>query len=211
MESKEQLPTSPTDSTESRQGNTIVVAIDFTSADSYLALNPAIALAHELDLALSLQPFRVSPSPIPSETRGENDAQRHKRIRAQYRQLDTKRYAQTRGIELLADPIGVDPTLAHFGLLLASNRGVGSEYAQIVFQEFWKNELDLEREEEIVNVLRRVGVGRTQFLKEMQLRLSEIREDLLSREVFSVPTFLVKGERFIGRQHIPMIRTLLEV
>ncbi len=133
------------------------------------------------------------------------------RIRAQYRHLDTRRYAQIRGIELLADPIGIDPTLAHLGLIVTTNHGVEPQYAQVVFGKFWKNELDLECEDEIASVLRRVGVRNTDFLKEMQPQLSEIRERLLSQEVFSVPTFLVKDERFIGRQHIPMIRKLLEI
>ena len=164
-----------------------------------------------MSLKLSLRPFTVRQSPIPSESPNENDAQRHKRIRAQYRHLDTRRYAQIRGIELLADPIGIDPTLAHLGLIVATNHGVEPQYAQVVFGKFWKNELDLECEDEIVSVLRRVGVRNTDFLKEMQPQLSEIRERLLSQEVFSVPTFLVKDERFIGRQHIPMIRKLLEI
>lgn len=150
-------------------------------------------------------------SPIPSETSNENDAQRHKRVKAQYRQMESKRYAQTRGIELLADPVGVDPALAHLGLVLADDHGAASEYSQLVFRKFWNNELDLGSEKQITSVLRGIGVGHSDSLQELQPRLSEIHEELLSQEVFSVPTFLVKGERFIGRQHIPMIRSLLEV
>ena len=164
-----------------------------------------------MSLDLSLQPFRVRLSPIPAERPNENDAQRHKRIRAEYRQSDAKRYAQIRGIELLVDPVGVDPALAHLGLVLADDHGAASEYSQLIFQKFWNNELDLESEKQITSVLRDIGVGHTDSLEELQPKLSKIREDLLSQEVFSVPTFLVKKERFIGRQHISMIRSLLQV
>lgn len=163
-----------------------------------------------MSLDLTLQPFRVRQSLIPTEVPNENNAQRHKRIRAQYRHLDTKRYAHIRGIELLADPNGIDSTLAHLGLILATDYGVGTDYSQLVFEGFWKKELNLEKEDEIVSVLRNVGVGQAYSLKEFQPRLLEIHKHLLAQEVFSVPTFLANGERFIGRQHIPMIRRLLE-
>lgn len=112
---------------------------------------------------------------------------------------------------MLADPIGVDPTIAHLGLLLANDHGVGSKYSKVVFRKFWRNELDLACEEAIVSVLQGVGIEDTDSLNELKPRLSEIYEELLSQEVFSVPTFLVKGERFIGRQHSSMIRRLFDL
>ena len=199
----------PTNSVELRT-ESLVVAIDFTSADSYLALDPAIALADELNLCLSLYPFRVRLNPIPTEGPNENEAQRHKRIRAQYRQSDTKRYAHVRGIELLADPTEVDPTLAHLGLILATDHGVGPEYAQVVFRGLWTNQIDVQCEDDVISVLRSLGVERSDPLHLLEPNLSTVREEMLAREVFSVPTFLIKGERFIGRQHSSMIRSLFQ-
>lgn len=164
-----------------------------------------------MSLSLYLQPFRVRLRPFPSEVPNESDAQRHKRIRAQYRQSDTKRYAQVRGIELLVNPVGVDPTIAHLGLILATDHGVGSEYARVVFGSFWKNKLNLESENEIVSVLRGIGIEEIVSLDGLKSRMAALHEELMSQEVFSVPTFLLRGERFIGRQHIPMIRNLYQL
>lgn len=200
----------PTDSAELRT-ESLVVAVDFTSADSYLALDPAIELANELKLGLSLQPFRVPLTPISAERPNENDTQRHKRIRAQYRQSDTRRYAQVRGIELLADPTEVDPTLAHLGLILATDHGVGPEFAQVVFRGLWTNQIDVHSEDNVLSVLRSLGVECSDPLHLLGPKLSTVRDEMLAREVFSVPTFLIRGERFIGRQHFSMIRNLLEL
>lgn len=112
---------------------------------------------------------------------------------------------------MLANPVGVDPTIAHLGLILATDHGVGSEYARVVFGSFWKNELNLESENEIVSVLRGIGIEEIVSLDGLKSRMAALHEELMSQEVFSVPTFLLRGERFIGRQHIPMIRNLYQL
>ncbi|MCY3885328.1 MAG: DsbA family protein [Gammaproteobacteria bacterium] len=203
------LQTFPISSDQSNSAATIAIAIDFTSANSYLALAPAIELAEELEVEIQLLPFRVLQNSVPDVEDNESDSQHHKRIRAEYRQWETNQYARVRGIELIADPVGIDPTLAHLGLILASDRSLGKEYSQQVFRLFWTKKLDLECEHQLLSVLQSIGIEPHESLHEFRPQLMELRNELLDAEVFAVPTFLVSGERFVGRQHLRIIRRLL--
>ena len=194
---------------ELKHKSSIVVAIDFTSADSYLAIDPVIYFAIEQGVNLQFQPFRVRTGSVPLELANESHSQRHKRIKAEYRRMDTRRYATIRGLELLAEPVGVDPTLAHLGLILANDQGMGTEFSKSVFRLFWTNKLDLECEHQILSVLHSIGIERNDSLHEFRPQLMKLRNELLDAEVFAVPTFLVSGEKFVGRQHLQMIRSLL--
>lgn len=200
-----------TDSSDLRSTPRIDVAIDFTSADSFLALDPVIELARELETDLWFQPFRVRQNPVPRKLPNEGDAQRHRRLRAEYRKMDSRRYAKIRGLELRANPSGVDPTLAHLGLILANDEGVGLEFSRSVFDKFWKGELNLACEDAIASELLVHGIRRTESLHDTLPQLASLRRKLLAKGVFSVPTFLLGPERYIGRQHLPMIRDLLTV
>lgn len=187
----------------------ILLALDFTSASSYLALGPAVAIAEEIGVELRLQPFRVPQVPTPTKVQKESVAERHQRIRAEYRSADLERYAEVQGIRLEIAPYGIDPTFAHGALLVANEHGVGIEFARRVFRGLWEGTLDIESSNEIRKVLQGLDVEFNHSMDLLQAQLDEIRSTLEEQEIYSVPTFLVKGERFIGRQHFPMIRSML--
>lgn len=187
----------------------ILLALDFTSVSSYLALNPAVAIAEEIGVELQLQPFRVPQSPPPARVRNESDSERHQRIRAEYRAVDVQRYAEVQGIRLERAPYGIDPTLAHAALLEANENGVGVEFALRVFEGFWDGTLNIENSDEIRDLLRGFDLEFKTPLDNLDEKLARVRSALEEQEVYSVPTFLVKGERYIGRQHLPMIRSIL--
>ena len=187
----------------------ILLAIDFTSVSSYLAIGPAIALAEELGTPLELLPFRVPQARTPERVPNEDAAQRHARVRAEYRQMDAERYARIQGIKLAVSPTEVDPSSAHGFLLVANDAGVGTEFASVVFERFWNGTLALESSTTVRAILEELGAETKVSPEQLQDRLERVRSRLIDQEVYSVPTFLVNGERFIGRQHLPMIRWML--
>ena len=189
----------------------ILLALDFTSASSYLAIGPAVALSEEIGVDLLLQPFRVPQVPAPTRVQNESMSERHQRIRAEYRSADLERYAEVQGIRLEIAPYGIDPTLAHGALLVANEHGVGIEFARRVFTSFWEGRLDIESSTEIRNVLEGLDAEFNPSMDLLHAQLDEVRSTLEEQEIYSVPTFLVEGERFIGRQHFPMIRSMLSV
>ena len=187
----------------------IELAIDFTSVQSYLALGPTVALAEELDAPLTLLPYRVPVTRRTQRTPGEETVkERHARVRAEYTAADIVRYARVQGIELAARAEDVDSTIALSGLLWANREDRGIEYAQAVFREFWQGTLALDGAEAIANVLDACGAPGFDG-KAAIAALEKVRDALAEKGVFTVPMYVVEGQAFLGRQHLPMIRWLL--
>ena len=187
------------------------LAFDFTSAASLLAFKPACALADELGVAIDWLPFgtqaRATPPPKPNETVGE----RHLRVRAEYVARDTARYARVQGIELNRDAEGVDSALARAGCLWANRHGVGRAYVERVLLQFWAARLDIEDSRAIAAVLAELAAPTfdDHAAARAAAELAAHQTALQERGVFNVPTFLVADQHFVGRQHLPMIRSLL--
>jgi 2-hydroxychromene-2-carboxylate isomerase len=87
-------------------------------------------------------------------------------------------------------------------------------YHDRVFERFWKRELDIEDIAVVTSALREAGADTAGFAAYAASegpaevnRISRAAEDI---GVFGVPTFVIDGELFWGREHIPDIREMLE-
>ena len=186
----------------------IRLAVDFKSALSWLSLGPTTALADELGVPLQLLPYRTEVSALSQAVEEETVSERHARVRAEYYAADLKRYAELQHIELIADNRGVDSTMSLLGLMWANREGVGLNYAQTVYSQFWLGLMDLDDSQTIHDTL--ASSGATAFdPAAMREELDELRTSLEAEGVFNVPMYLVEGQTFQGREHLPMIRWLL--
>jgi 2-hydroxychromene-2-carboxylate isomerase len=86
-------------------------------------------------------------------------------------------------------------------------------YHDRVFERFWRRELDIEDPAAITAVLAEVGAASIEFdhylSGEGRREHDAIREAAETAGIFGVPTFVVDGELFWGREHIPSIRQML--
>ena len=86
-------------------------------------------------------------------------------------------------------------------------------YHDRVFDRFWRRELDIEDAEAIAAVLSEVHADRTGFRGFLagagRIELDTIRESAEAAGVFGVPSFIVEGELFWGREHLADIREKL--
>lgn len=192
------------------------VAIDFKSPYACLAIGPTCALAEELGLDIEWRPFLTAawkkyPPPSPGEDRGT----RHRRFRAEYIERDLMRYAADRGLAIRGLYRQTDSTLAAIGLLWA-RRGpapLAQAYVRRVFERYWREELDLEDERQIRALLAELDAplfGFEEFVRgEGRTELERAQAELQNAGVFDVPTYIVNGDVFLGRQHLPLIRRLL--
>ena len=184
----------------------IELVFDFVSINSYLALNPAKRLADDLGVELKLTPLR-STSELNSlaRTSDEGVAERHRRVREAYKRIDAMRYAAVQGLKIAIEGNDCDSSVALRGLIAANAENRAFEYTSLVFQRYWTGELKLDSTSAIDALLSELGV--TEF-KESDTRrhLESIRVELGEREINAVPTFWIEGERYQGRQHLPMIR-----
>lgn len=186
----------------------IEVAFDFTSVASLLAYKPTQALANELGVEVAWLPFPTPDRPAPKHRAKETVGERHARVRAEYVAQDAARYARVQGVALARDAAGVDGTVASAGCLWANRHGVGGGYVERVLYPFWANALDIEDGERIRAVLDELGAPGFDAAS-LGEELREQAAALAARGVFSVPTYLVADQLFIGRAHLPMIRWLL--
>ena len=187
------------------------LAVDFTSADSYLALQPTRALCQDLKVRLKLVPFRVELTKISEMKEGSPVSLRHQYVRNTYRELNAARYAKVQNLpDLRSDPYE-NSTSALKGLVIANHKSfsVGFQYAADVFRQYWHEGLNLEDEDVLLSCLQKHGISaNVQTLDNIDL--DTIREEYQERGVMSVPMYLLQGQLFHGREHLPWISELMQ-
>jgi 2-hydroxychromene-2-carboxylate isomerase len=86
-------------------------------------------------------------------------------------------------------------------------------YHDRVFERFWRRELDIEDPEAIASVLSEVNADRTGFRSYLagagRIEHDTIHNSAEASGVFGVPSFIVEGELFWGREHLADIREKL--
>jgi len=197
-------------------GDTPTVCIDFKNPKAYLALAPTFALEDSLRLRFDWLPASVSPLTRPAARRPNEDrGTQHRRMRAEYYERDFRRYARVYGIELGDLYRNPDTSLACVGLLFAKRADDGAvrRYLQLAFERYWGGRLDVEDARAIAAVLGEAGVstgGWDAFASgEGRDEYERLGRALREGGVFDVPAYIVDGDVFFGRQHLPMIEWLL--
>ncbi len=191
----------------------LAVAIDFKSPQAYLAIAPTCAMADELGLDVDWLPMLAERAPAPPS--GNDRASRHRRIRAEYLYRDVARYAADRGLSIRGFERHRDSTLAALGLLWTKRHSpsLARTYLEKVFEGYAREAINIEDERAIASLLARIGAstsGFEDFVKgEGRPELARIQSELREAGIFDVPAYRVNGEVYLGRQHLPLIRSLL--
>ena len=194
--------------------------IDFKSPYAYLAVEPAWELERDFDISLNWLPYTLDiPDYLGSakvDDHGnviEDNRTPHNWRRVRYSYMDVRRYANLRGLTIRGTQKIWDSSLAGIGMLFAKDRGVVRAFNDIVYERFWRRELDIEDVAIVEKVLKEAGaetagfrdfvegVGRTEH--------DHIRAEAEERGVFGVPTFVIDDEIFWGREHLALIRMRL--
>ena len=191
----------------------LTVAIDIKSPECYLALAPTRALARECGVDVDWLPVVTSP-PRPAPD-GDDRSARHKRHRVAYRALDLARYARAAGLTILEPDRAPDSTLAGMAMLAAraqSDRALHG-FLDRTFERYWKARLDLEDGNALRAILEEAGVARSFDDADSpapRADFAALQASLAAAGIFNAPTYLVEGELFVGRAHLPMIRWILD-
>ncbi|MYD42877.1 MAG: hypothetical protein F4W90_03180 [Gammaproteobacteria bacterium] len=189
----------------------IELILDFVSVNAFLALHPAKSLAEELGVELKLTPMRTTSelSYVKEISGDETPGDRHRRVRAEYTRRDALRYAEVQGLDIAIDGRDAQSEIALRGLLAANSINRGFDYAANVFSKYWRGQLQVDAQEDIEAELSELGLASFD-VEDPRWDLEPVKMQLAEREIFVVPTFWVDGERYMGRQHLPMIRWQLE-
>ena len=197
----------------------ITLYIDYKSPYAFLAKDPAYALAEELGVTIDWLPYTLHiPDFLGSATLGpdgeviEEQRTPHQWRRVRYSYMDARRYANLRGLTLRGPQKIWDSSLASMGLLWVKRHGEAQlrRYHDVVFERFWKRELDIENPAVIASVATEAGAETSGLIAWMEgegrAEHDRVRVEAEALGVFGVPTFVVDGELFWGREHLELIR-----
>jgi 2-hydroxychromene-2-carboxylate isomerase len=189
----------------------VTLYIDYKSPYAYLAKDPAYQLERELGLRLNWLPYTLYIPDFLGTVEERND---HQWRRIRYSYMDARRLANRRKITVRGPQKIFDSSIASIGMLYAQRHGVFRKYNDLVFERFWKRELEIENPEVIATVLAESGAdaaGFTEFLAHD----GRVEHDRIAREaeaigVFGVPMFVYDGELFWGGDRLWLLRERLE-
>ena len=201
---------------------TITAYIDYKSPYAYLAKDLAYELEGDFGVQVDWLPYVLDiPSFLGSarvDASGkvtEEQRNPHQWRRVRYSYMDCRRQAQKRGLVIRGPQKIWDSTLAAIGMLYAKRQGsaVLRGYHDLTFERFWKRELDIEDPRVIGAVLAEAGADTAGFpayaAGEGREELERVCRAAEASGIFGVPSFVVNGELFWGREHLPDIRAML--
>jgi 2-hydroxychromene-2-carboxylate isomerase len=186
---------------------TIKLYYDFKSPFTYLAMEPAYRLEETHRVRLRFIPLELAVR----EAYGGELEQRAQRDwdKVRYLYMDVRRFANERGIIIRGPQKIFDSRLALMSGLYADRNGRFRQYADRVFERFFKRELNLEDFDALAAVMAEVGLDAEGFRSyaesdgpcDLRAAAAEAERD----GVFGVPTFNVAGELFWGNDRVEWI------
>ncbi len=200
----------------------MIVYIDYKSPYAFIAKDPTYAIADQLGITIDWRPLTLDiPSYLGSarlDDKGKvatsnRTPQQWTGVKYAYR--DARRYAALSDYTLRGTTKIWDSSLASIGMSWTKAQGDVPlrRYSDIVYERFWKRELDIENPEVIEGLINEAGAetgGFADYLEGEGRRFhDETQARIFAAGVFGVPSYIVDGELFFGREHLPMVRWLL--
>ena len=189
----------------------VTIYIDYKSPYAYLIKDPAYALEREFGIEFTWRPYVLNIPDFLGTVEGRNP---HQWRRVRYSYMDARRLANRRGLTVRGPQKIFDSSTAAIGMIYAQRHRTLRRYNDIVFERFWKRELDIEDREAIRQALEQSGAESTAFDEfadgEGRRELERIGHEAEGNGVFGVPTFVIDGELFWGGDRLWMVREKLE-
>jgi 2-hydroxychromene-2-carboxylate isomerase len=201
---------------------TVTVYIDYKSPYAYLAKDLVYELERDCGVHADWLPYDLDLAGFMGSARVDDagrviEEQRtaHQWRRVRYSYMDCRRQARKRGLVIRGTQKIWESKIALCGMLYAKRRGeaVLRRYQDIVFERFWKRELDIEDPEVVAAVLAEAGADaaafRSYLASEGRQELERVCREAEAAGVFGVPSFILDDELFWGREHLLEIREML--
>jgi 2-hydroxychromene-2-carboxylate isomerase len=185
----------------------VKVYYDYKSPYAYIAAEPAFSLPDRYDVELRWRPFQL-------RIKGKGERSQYSEWKARYSYMDARRWANRRGGFRINGPRKVyDTTPALIGGLFAERAGIFREYTIESFRRFFEHRLELDQIDAVASLIAELGGDAAAYVEwasgegadQLEASIEEAHED----EIFGVPIFVVRGERFWGHDRIPLLEERL--
>ncbi|MBT4637243.1 MAG: hypothetical protein HOC09_00335 [Deltaproteobacteria bacterium] len=184
------------------------IYIDFKSPLFYLAYKPTLALIEKHGIVPEWIPFRSIQEPMPPRLTEETKTETHFRIRAEARQNNHLMYAEYQKLPMTfpSEPGETDLALAAL-LHLQDDPG---DFIQAALEAYWVKNADLNSFEVVSGILSGIGIDPSQCdFSSYLTQLEAIQKDAWDGGVVEAPAYVIGGQVFIGREHLPWIESLI--
>lgn len=197
----------------------VIVYIDIKSPYAYLAVEPTRQLEKELGIEFDWRPFVLDiPSYLGSarlDQEGnvvEQDRSAEQWLGVKYAYADCRRYARMHGQTIRGTEKIWDSNLVATAMLWARQHGRQAldSFIDFVYVPFWKRELDIQDMATIEGLLDSCVPGENDFAAwsvnvgmTTNLRL---QEEAFNAGIYGVPTYVIDGKLFFGREHLPRVK-----
>ncbi|MEP2101568.1 MAG: DsbA family protein [Parasphingorhabdus sp.] len=184
----------------------LTIYLDFKSPASYLAFEPTLDLARETGVHIDWLPFSVRPLSVPEEQADETVGERHRRVRAIAQRDTYLHYSAVQGREMLFSktPAGSDLALA----AIAGMEGDPVPFMRAAFAAYWIEQVDLDNEAVVVGLLQSAGIDIPDLGSALE-KLALVRDKASESGIFESPSYIIQDQLFVGREHLPWIKSLI--
>lgn len=182
--------------------------IDFKSPASYLAVKPTRELAQASSVTVNWFPFDSKQQPLSAKKSDETRTETHFRVREEARREMHLRYAAVQGVPMRFAPVPGETRCALAALLWVSS--APESFIDAAFRAYWVDGADLDNADVVAGLLAVSGHDAGRFDAEAALSaLADFEERTDEVGVIDAPMYVVAGQLFLGREHLPWIRTLV--
>jgi 2-hydroxychromene-2-carboxylate isomerase len=201
----------------------ITLCVDFNSLTTYLALGETRRLFDDMQIEVNWLPLVRTPGTfsIPASDGDPLAGYKARRARARtmFAERELQRNCERLGISTRQGGITFDPVNASHGLLWLRQVRADAEtywqYADAVFSSAFREQDPMQDVRAIRDLLARLHLPNAsssghEFEDFVTTGgLGGIQDALLDAGIFNSPAYIYEGERFMGRQHLPLLRWIL--
>jgi hypothetical protein len=197
--------------------STLTVTLDVRHPFCFLALGPALSLANECGFEINWLPRAAEPLRPPKPTAEHDDRGiRHRHHRAQMVGREIAVYAEAQSLTIKDPYRNGSADALHMAWLYVRNTKPDVFEALLVksFRRYWSLELDVSDVNAAAKLVTEFAGDAREYKSwastEGPTALCQVGAELDAVGAVTAPTYLACGQVFQGRQHLPMIRWLLD-
>lgn len=198
----------------------LIVYIDIKSPYAFVARDPTRRLAEALGIRVDWRPLTLDiPSYLGSARLDDKGkVAEANRTPSQWRNVryayhDARRYARLSGLALRGTVKIWDTSLVHIGMIWMKKQeddAALARYLDIVYERFWRREFDAEDVAVVTAAVVEAGGERSGFREFLHGSGREehdaMQAAIFDAGIFGVPSYVVEGDLFFGRENLPMVQ-----